>query len=63
MSKYFARRIQLQAYFGNKFAYQSAEFGAEAETFEQAQKEVEEAIKLFVQTFDTKELEQLEKPF
>lgn len=56
--KYFARRVQLERLVSPQLKYESVEFGAEAETFAEAIKEVEEAIKLYQKKFKAK----LEKP-
>lgn len=60
--KWFSRKIQLEGYLGTKYKYQSAEFGAEAETFEQAEQEVLEAIKKYIANFKD-DLDKLVSPF
>lgn len=44
----FCKRVQLDKFFGDEAKFHSAEFCAEAETKEQAVKEVEEWIKEYV---------------
>lgn len=53
---YFARRIQLEAIFGDQFRFQSAEFGEERPTIEEAIKAVEESIEKY-----TKEKSELKR--
>lgn len=46
---YFARRIQLDRIFGESFKFQSAEFGEERPTIQEAIEAVELAIKEYIE--------------
>lgn len=46
---YFARRIQLDRIFGEEFKFQSAEFGEDRPTIEEAVEAVEKAIKDYIE--------------
>jgi hypothetical protein len=47
---YFARRIQLERFFGDKFKFQSAEFGEERPTMAEAVEAVEQAMKDYIKS-------------
>lgn len=58
MKYYFSRRTQLDKHLGDKYKFEAAEFGVEADSRQEAEKEVKEWMELFFKKCKAK----LEKP-